>query len=73
VWAASISGQDFAPITIANPLTDFFWPKLVAGDITRNLGMVVGLSSWYSLLPLVVISGGMLWIAQKNGRALPSR
>ena len=71
VWVASVSGQEFAPITIARPLTDFFWPKFRAGDIARNLGMVVGLSSWYSLLPLILLLGGTLWIIQKEGRWSP--
>ncbi len=70
VWIASISGQDFAPIAISNPVVDFFWPKFQAGDITRNLGMALGFSSWSSLLPLIIILGGILWIAQKNWRAL---
>lgn len=71
VWIASMSGQDFAPIVISNPLADFFWPKFQAGDITRNLGMVLGLSSWFSLLPLIMFLGVTLWIAQKNGHGLP--
>jgi hypothetical protein len=72
VWVASTSGQDYAPIVIANPLADFFWPRFVAGDITRNLGMVFGLPAWFSLLPVLALLGGSLWIAQKNGRASPS-
>lgn len=68
VWIASVSGQEFPPIVIANPLIEFFWPKFVAGDITRNLGMVLGLARWYSLLPVIVVLGGVFWLAQKNGR-----
>jgi len=68
VWIASTSGQSFSPITIANPLVEFFWPKFVAGDITRNLGMALGLHSWWSLLPPVSIIalaiGGLLWKEQ---------
>jgi hypothetical protein len=80
VWIASVSGQDFAPIIITNPLIDFFWPKFWTGDITRNLGMVVGLPSWYSLLPLVLVLGGAFWIVQResvpagrDGRGLQPR
>lgn len=61
-WVASTAGQDFAPITYQNPLLDFFWPKFADGDITRNLGMALGLRSWFSLLPLWFIVGGLLWI-----------
>jgi hypothetical protein len=73
VWIASVSGQEFAPVIIANPLADFFWPKFRAGDITRNLGMVVGLSSWYSLLPLILVLGGVFWIVRREGRGLQPR
>jgi len=65
VWVASTSGQNLAPISITNPLTEFFWPKFVAGDITRNIGMALGLHSWWSLLPpisvIAVAIGGSLW------------
>lgn len=63
VWVASTSGQYFPPITVANPLVEFFWPKFVAGDITRNLGMALGLRSWWSLVPpvLIIAIGGSLW------------
>ena len=66
MWVASTSGQDFPPITIANPLLEFFWPKFVAGDITRNLGMALGLRSWWSLLPpvsiiAIAIGGALRW------------
>jgi len=70
VWVASTSGQNFPPITIANPLVEFFWPKFVAGDITRNLGMALGLRSWWSLLPLILIVtaliGGLFWVQRGN-------
>jgi len=57
VWIVSVSGQEFAPYTTTNPFTlvDFFWPKFQAGDITRNLGMAIGLPSWYSLSPLILV------------------
>ena len=65
IWVASTSGQNFPPIAVASPLIEFFWPKFVAGDITRNLGMALGLHSWWSLLPPISIIalaiGGSLW------------
>jgi hypothetical protein len=70
VWVASVSGQDFPPIVIGNPWIEFFWPKFLAGDITRNVGMVVGLKSWISLIPLWLIVGGALWIARRNAQPL---
>jgi len=73
---ASTSGQDFPPITSANPLLEFFWPQFLAGQITRNLGMALGLRSWWSLLPLVqlviivtIVIGGWLW-KQRGNREL---
>jgi hypothetical protein len=54
VWAQTIAGQSF-PDYSANPLIEFSLPRLMAGDIARNLGMVVGLGGWMSLLPLLVV------------------
>jgi hypothetical protein len=66
VWVASVSGQSFPPIDVANPLTDFFWPKLLRGDVTRNLGMAIGLSSWYSLLPVLTAIGATLALVHRR-------
>jgi len=77
IWVASTSGQDFPPITVANPLVEFFWPKFVAGDITRNLGMALGLRSWWSLLPPILLIGvaigGLAWIPYGKRGLSPSR
>jgi hypothetical protein len=77
VWVASTSGQYFSPITIANPLVEFFWPAFVAGDITRNLGMALGLRSWWSLLPPILLIGvaigGLAWISRGERGLSPSR
>ncbi|MGD1993862.1 MAG: hypothetical protein PVI59_11775 [Anaerolineae bacterium] len=54
VWIETISGQslpDFTP----NPLFNYSLPRLISGDIARNVGMVLGLSRWYSLIPLGVM------------------
>jgi len=69
VWGASTAGQDFPPVEVRNPLVDFLWPKFRAGDIARNLGMAVGLSSWYSLLPPLLIIGGSLWTLRSLRKA----
>jgi len=66
VWVAANSGQEFPPVTVANPLAEYLWPKFVAGDITRNLGMAVGLNSWLTLAPLLMIIGGTLWILSRT-------
>ena len=61
-WIIAVSGQELPPITVGNPLVDFFWPKFARGDIARNLGMVLGLRSWFSLAPILLVIGGMLWM-----------
>jgi hypothetical protein len=62
-------GQDFAPITIPDPLFQFFLPRLLSGDVNRNLGMVLRLPRWYSLLPLIVLLALLtltLWAKEKD-------
>ena len=59
VWAETIAGQAFPDYTL-NPLFDLSIPRLVGGDIARNAGMLLGLSSWASLLPLVLILCGAM-------------
>ena len=54
-FVVTSGGQDFAPITIPDPLFQFFLPRFLTGDVNRNLGMILHLPRWYSLLPLVVL------------------
>jgi hypothetical protein len=55
VWAETLGGQAF-PDWSPNPLFEYSLPRLVAGDIARNLGMALGLRGWASLIPL----GGLI-------------
>ena len=55
VWAESIGGQSFPDYT-PNPLFGLSLPRLAEGDVARNLGMLLGLSGWASLLPLVLVA-----------------
>lgn len=55
VWAESIGGQAFPDYT-PNPLFDLSLPRLADGDIARNLGMLLGLPGWASLLPLALVA-----------------
>ena len=57
MFVQTAGSQDFAPITVPNPLFEFFLPRLLDGDINRNLGMIPHLSRWYSLLPLLAAIG----------------
>ncbi len=62
VWTETIAGQAFPDYT-ANPLFALSLPRLLSGDIARNLGMAVGLSGWRSLLPLAILLVGALLLA----------
>jgi len=58
IWIETLGGQRF-PDWTPNPLFNYSLPKFAAGDIARNLGMGVGLSGHWSLLPLVVAVAGL--------------
>jgi hypothetical protein len=68
VWMSSVAGQSFPTSHIHNPLVESVWPQLQAGDITRNLGMVAGLRSWWSLLPLATALAAAVWLLQRTAR-----
>ncbi len=59
VWIESIGGQSF-PDWTPNPLFNYSIPRFASGDIARNLGMSLGLRSFWSLVPL---AGGLVIIA----------
>ena len=54
VWIETIGGQSFPDLT-PRPLTQISIPALAAGDVARNLGMVLGLRGLTSLLPLGLV------------------
>ncbi len=54
IWIETLSGQNFPDYT-RNPLINYSLPKLMAGDIARNIGTILGLSGWFSLLPLLML------------------
>jgi hypothetical protein len=71
VWSLTLGGQYYAPDTILNPLIEYSWPRLSAGDVARNWGMLIGLPGATSMLPLILlISGaaGLIWIATRIKR-----
>jgi len=61
VWAETLGGQQFPDYT-PNPLFRYSWPRLLEGDVARNLGTVAGLSGWASLVPLAVVLGWLSWM-----------
>ena len=75
VWVESIGGQSF-PDWTQNPLFRYSLPKLLAGDVARNLGTVLRLSGWASLVPLalfLVVTGAMLLLVMYHTDLIPSR
>ena len=73
VWAQTIGGRVF-PRYERVPLAEVSLPNLIKGNIARNLGMLVGLSGWSSLLPLLLglaILGCGLW--RSAGRVTVAR
>jgi hypothetical protein len=52
--AATVSAGDFPPPSFTNPLRDYFMPRLLAGELTPNLGMLLGLRGAASLIGLLV-------------------
>jgi hypothetical protein len=61
VWLETISGQSF-PDWTPNPLFNYSLPRFAAGDIARNLGMIIGLRGVISLVPLFLILVAIGWL-----------
>ena len=63
VSAETMVGQHFPYQDLSNSWSQYVWPSWQSGDIARNMGTVIGLPSYYSLVPLlIIIVGGLLWI-----------
>jgi hypothetical protein len=54
IWAQTLGGQSF-PDWTPDPLINYSLPHLAAGNIARNVGMVIDLSGWISLIPLAAL------------------
>jgi len=61
IWLETISGQSF-PDWTRNPLFNYSLPKFIAGDIARNIGMVLGLRAQLSLFPLLIILAILIYL-----------
>ncbi|HEY4690062.1 MAG TPA: hypothetical protein VIK33_12175 [Anaerolineae bacterium] len=68
VWAQTIAGQSFPDLT-PDPLFSLSIPALMAGDIARNLGMLLKLRGPLSLVPLTVMALAVLLIILRTNRA----
>ncbi len=65
VWAQTLGGQSY-PDWTPNPLINYTLPRLVQGDIARNLGMIVNLRGWVSLLPLAILMTAIgAWLTRR--------
>lgn len=54
-WGLALAEQAFPSDTIRNPLLEYALPNLLAGNIARNMGTLLGLHGLLSLLPLAVL------------------
>lgn len=54
VGVATTSAGDFPPASVANPLREYFLARFLAGELTPNLGMLLGLRGLPSLAGLLV-------------------
>lgn len=66
VWTETIGGQHF-PDWTPNPLFNYSLPNLAAGNIARNVGMMLKLPGWASLLPLFIgLAIGLLLLVKSH-------
>jgi hypothetical protein len=68
VWSLTLGGQYYAPDDIMNPLIEYSWPHVMAGDVARNWGMIFGLHGAASILPLLLLvcgATGLIWIVTR--------
>lgn len=56
----SLAGQQF-PQYQRFPLVEYVWPQWRAGNVARNVGLLLGLHGPLGLLPLFGLWGGGLW------------
>jgi hypothetical protein len=65
-WSLTVGGQYYTPDDMANPLLQYSWPHIAAGDVARNVGMLLGLRGIGSLLPLVIFTA-LIFVAAWRG------
>ena len=76
VWGLRLAGQQFPEEQWTVPWLQYAWPRLRAGDVARNAGMLLGLRGWSSLLPLLVASVVVVvvwWRMASRCQALPPK
>jgi hypothetical protein len=73
-WGLTLAEQAFPPDFIFNPLFEYALPNWQAGNVARNLGVLIGLRGPVSVLPLIglwVAALGVFWLKPFGGRAAP--
>lgn len=72
IWIASLGGQMF-PQYQPNPLFQYSIPRWVAGDLARNMGMLIGLRGMSSLVPLSLFMwvsiAALVWLGRFTKRS----
>lgn len=71
-WSLTVGGQYYAPEDIVNPLFEYSWQHIAAGDVARNWGMIFGLPGAWSLLPLlgwIAVSFAAIWLVTRQRAA----
>ncbi len=69
VWAETIGGQTY-PAFQADPLVQYSLPRLTVGDIARNVGMVLRLGGWASLLPLLLAAALLIALLVRRDKTI---
>lgn len=71
VLPASLVGREWPSEAVQNPLVDYLWPRLLAGNFALNPGMALGLKGLLSYLPLLVVLG-LLYVGVRRWPGKPS-
>jgi hypothetical protein len=68
-WVETIGGQMY-PQLQPSPLFEYSLPRVLAGDVARNAGMILGLRGGLSLLPLIVLVALIAWLFMRGNKNL---
>lgn len=71
-WGLTLAEQAFPPDFIFNPLLEYALPNWQAGNVARNLGVLIGLRGPASVLPLIglwMAALGVFWLKPFGVRA----
>lgn len=72
VWILTLGGQAFPQYQL-NPWLEYSLPRLWIGDVARNLGMILNLRGFASLLPLAFLWGALIVLYLWQQRRIETR